>query len=187
MKFILLLTCTVFLCVRNGYSITIDTLPTSRKYSEVKLTNGSLVRGYIMGATDSTLSLLSRKDYFRGEYLQSRVIPAEEIETVTKNFKTGFTAGEGIALGFGTGFLAGFSLGLSNPGDCTDAYGNPVRCDFGDRLFATKNFVASLIIGCVLGGIGLIIGLTRPKKQRLRYDIKGKRENLISNKIGLSF
>jgi hypothetical protein len=164
-----------------------DSIPSSKNLSLVKLTNGSVMKGYIINVSDSSISFLSRKNYNRMMFMQQQTIPAEEIEGITRNFKNGFTAGKGMLYGFLLGFGFGFALGLDNPDDCTDAYGNPAKCSFIDKLFATKNFRTSLIAGGLLGSVGLVIGIFSHTKDRVHFNINGSRNNLVSNKTGLSF
>jgi hypothetical protein len=164
-----------------------DTIPSSKNLSVVKLTNGSSMKGYIISANDSTVSFLTKKDFNRMMFMRQQTIPAEQIEGITKNFKNGFTAAKGMLYGFLFGFGVGFSIGLNNPDDCKDAFGNPVKCDFVDRLLSTKNFGASVIAGGLLGTVGMVIGISTPKKGRVHFNINGSRRNLMDNKTGLNF
>jgi hypothetical protein len=164
-----------------------DSIPSSKNLTRVTLMNGSFLKGYIINVTDTGVGFLTRKDYQRMRFMQIQTIPVENIEGITRNFNTGFTAGKGALYGFLLGFGAGFILGLARPDDCKDAYGNTIKCSIADRLFATKNFGASFIAGGCLGSAGLVLGIFSPKKQKAYYSIKGNRKNLKENKTGIGF
>jgi hypothetical protein len=146
--------------------------------SKVKLTNGSFLDGYIIQASDSTITFVKKSDWKKGLYGQQEMIPAENIAEVTKRYKNGMTAGQGLLFGALGGIVIGFSLGLAS--DCDG-------CDFAERLFATKNFGASLFLGGFLGLIGMFVGLFSRKKDKVSYHIGGSRDNIRNNKVGLTF
>jgi hypothetical protein len=157
-----------------------DTIPHTKTLSKIKLTDNSLLYGYIVQADDSSITFIKKADWKKKMYMHRETLPAESIAGVTKNFKKGISAGEGILVGGLTGIVLGFSLGLAS--DCPDG-----DCDFGDRLFATRNFSLSLFLGALLGTVGLFVGLFSKKKDKLYYHIGGSRENIRYNKIGLTF
>lgn len=160
-----------------------DTSLPKRKYSSyITLVNGIKLDGYIIGVNDSTVQFLNRSDYRSGNMLNSQTIPAETIFEVKKRFRKGITTGGGILTGLAGGFIIGFGIGLNT--DCNDPDG---KCDFLDRLFSTKSFLASFIFAGLLGTIGGLIGLFTPKKTKSTFFINGKRENIRDNKNGLLF
>lgn len=167
----------------SAASILPDTIPVHRKNtSYISLLNGRSLNGYIIAVSDSTVSFLNRSDYFRRNYSNQQLIPAEGIQEVKKRHRKGVTTGGGILTGLLGGAIIGFGLGLTY--DCDDPDG---KCDFIDRLFSTRSFKASLILSGVLGTVGGLIGLFSPKKSKVSFSINGKRENLRDNKNGILF
>jgi hypothetical protein len=159
-----------------------DTIPRTKTLSKIRLTDNTLLYGYIVQADDSSITFIKKADWKKQLYMHRETLPAEKIAAVTKNFKNGMTAGEGILLGAAAGIIIGFSLGLTRDCDTPDG-----SCDFTDRLFSTKNFSASLFLGGALGLIGMCIGLFSKKKEKMNYHIGGSRDNIKYNKIGLTF
>ena len=159
-----------------------DSLPSKKNLSKIQLTNGSFINGYILRADDSSITVIQKKNWKRQMYNQSEMITAENISGITKNFKNVLTAGEGMLIGGITGILLGFTLGLTQ--DCDDPN---EECDFVNRLFSTKSFRASLILGSGFGVGGMFVGLFSKKKDKVHYNINGNRNNIRNNKIGLAF
>ena len=84
-----------------------------------------------------------------------------------------------MGLGALAGGLLGFSVGL---GDCE----NPnEECNFGDRLFSTKDFKAAFILSGTLGLAGLITGIFINKKKRSKFNINGRRSSLQQHRNDL--
>ena len=177
-----LICCTVFSPKANA--LYRDSIPRTKTISKVRLTNGTFLDGYIIQASDSTITLVKKSDWKNRQFGQSDMIAVENIVDVTKRYKSGLTAGQGLLFGSLTGIVIGFAVGLS--GDCDDADGDG-KCDFVERLFATKNFGASLFLGGFLGLIGMFVGLFSRKKDKMSYHIGGSRENLRNYKVGLTF
>ncbi|MCX6316921.1 MAG: hypothetical protein NTW29_06505 [Bacteroidetes bacterium] len=159
-----------------------DSIPHRKNTSHITLLNGKILDGYIVQVTDSSVTVISRNDFIRGNFMNRQTIPAEEITEIRKRYRKVITTGGGIISGFLVGSIIGFGLGLN--GDCNDPDGN---CDFLDRIFATKNFGASMIIATVLGTIGGLIGLFTPKKSKAIFPINGKRNNIRDNRNGIMF
>jgi hypothetical protein len=158
-------------------------LPNKKNTSYITLMNGSTLDGYIVYVSDSTIQFMDKHDYYRSGSISSRTIAAEDILDIKKRFRKGIKTGAAILGGFGVGAVLGFGLGLSH--DCTKPDGS--RCDFADRLFATKNFGAALLLGGLLGTVGALLGIFSPKKTKASFSINGKKENIRGNKNGLMF
>jgi hypothetical protein len=162
-----------------------DTLPTSKKnISSITLMDGNRLNGYIIAASDSTITFLDKGYLKEGFTMRSSIIPAENILEINKKFKKGITTGGGILAGFLVGTVIGFGIGLNQDCNNPDQDG---KCNFIDKLFSTKNFRTSFILAGGLGTVGALLGLTSPTKSRARFIINGKGENIRSNKNGLLF
>jgi len=151
--------------------------------SKIRLTDGRLLYGYIIHASDSTITVVKKSDWKKQWYERTEVIPAERISGVTKNFKK-LTVGEGALAGGLAGLLLGISFMLFTHCEDSDGDGN---CDFSDRVFSDKSLKAYFILTGGLGLVGMFIGLFSRKKEKMYYDIGGKRDNIKYNKIGLTF
>ena len=161
-----------------------DSIPPKKNLSLIKLTNGSSVKGYIVSVSDSSIDVLSRKNYNRMQYANTQTLAAGNIESITKNFKNGLTAGKGALIGGGTGIALGVILALKDT--CEDHNGDG-RCDEGTGQTFSEGVSKSVLFGSVLGGSGAVIGLFSKKKDRVHYDIKGDPMNIRRNKMGLEF
>ena len=177
----LILCLSFFVKANAAYS---DTIPKTNTLSRIKLTDNSYLSGYIVQADDSSITFIKKADWKKQMYMRRETLPAERIEGITKGFKNGMTAGRGLLYGGLGGTVLGFALGLSS--DCEDSDGDG-KCDFGEKLLATRNFTLSLLLGASFAVVGMIIGLFSKKKDKVYYNIGGKRENIRYNKIGLTF
>jgi len=180
-NFFTLLILSLFISYRSDASL-IDSLPSKKTISRIQLTNGSFINGYILRSDDSSITLVRKENWKRQQYDQTEMIIAENITGITKNFKKGMSAGEGMLIGGIAGIVMGFTLGLSQ--HCDDPN---QECDFVNKLFSTRSFEASLILGAGFGIGGMFIGLFSKKKERVHFDINGNRTNIRNNKNGLIF
>lgn len=169
-------------CFSAAYT---DSLPPNKKnVSQIRFINGTTEDGYILNVSDSSIQFIKKKDiYYADASMRVRQIPAEEIAEINKKAHSGWTTGSSTLAGFIVGAVIGFGVGLSN--DCVKPDGT--KCDFIDRLFSTKSFTASFIIGGGLGLGGAILGLTKKTKIKQHFSINGQRENIRNNKNGLMF
>ena len=138
-----------------------DTIPAKNNLCKIQLFSGLAVKGFIVGATDSTIEVLSKKNWRRLQFSEHDIIHARNIVSITKNFKNGLTAGKGALIGASTGILLGIALAFKGNGNC-DGSSDP-NCDDGSPGLE-EGFKRSAIFGSILGAGGALIGLFSRKK-----------------------
>lgn len=168
----------------QSFALPVDSIPAHKNLSLIKLVNGKTIKGYIVGVSDSSIRVITKKNYKRMQYSETETLVAEDISSITKNFKNGFTAGKGALAGGGTGVLLGTYLALKDTCEDDNQDG---RCDPGTGQSFSEGVGKTVLYGGILGTGGAIIGLFSKKKDRIHYPINGDRMNIRRNKMGLEF
>lgn len=165
----------------NAAATLVDTLPGKKRISTIHYNNGAKLKGHISEVTDSSVTMIERKDLYVGLLNNNRIIPAEQIKLIERKERHGLSTVANMGLGLLAGALIGFSIGLS---DCDDPYGD---CNFFDKLSDTNNFRVAMILSGTLGSAGLVAGLFSGKKKKKKFTIGGRRSNLQQQKMDLLY
>ena len=156
-----------------------DSLPGKKRFSTIYFADNSKLTVHIGEITDSSIIAFRKRDIKSSLPSQQLLIPVERINTIERKNKTGISTIASMGLGALAGSLLGFSVGL---GECEDPN---EECNFGDRLFSTKDFKAAFILSGTLGLAGLITGIFVNKKRRSKFNINGRKSSLQQHRNDL--
>jgi len=170
---------TTFMSAASGPGIH-DTIPAHKGISVLNLYDGKRVKGYLINASDSTVTLVKRKDWDLGQYQIQNTYTVDNIVSVQKKTRSHV----GPVAAFGLGALTGAALGAMFAAKHCE---NEVDCDFWTKLLSQRNLRSAIALTASLGTIGAVLGVAFSKKRGKRFMIGRSRENLGRQKLDLLY
>jgi hypothetical protein len=146
-----------------------DSIPSRKGQARIHLSDGGMIKGWILGFSDSSVRLIQKKYWNRGLYDRQELIPSVAIHSIMKKNRATLTPLEGL----GWGAVAGIGLGAIISFSDEAAEENIFKW-----LGRKQNLQRTVIISASLGGAGGLLGLIKGKKARKTFHIKGSKDNL---------